>query len=89
MSLDSAYEAAGHTAEEVKAEVEMHLKEKDVLEAIIPSSIIIGPFFVNTELTRQALGKKRKALGNAVLELLARQLRKQADDVSFTRILFH
>ncbi|KAK0056678.1 dynein heavy chain 1 axonemal-like isoform X1 [Biomphalaria pfeifferi] len=75
-----AYESAGHSAEEVKAEVEMHLKEKDILEAIVPSSIIIGPFFINTEGTRQALGKKRKALSNAVLELLARQLRKQADD---------
>ena len=28
----------------------------------------------------QALSKKRKALSNAVLELLARKLRKQADD---------
>lgn len=80
--LNRAYESAGHSAEEVKAEVEMHLKEKDILEAIVPSSIIIGPFFINTEGTRQALGKKRKALSNAVLELLARQLRKQADDVS-------
>ncbi|RUS78759.1 hypothetical protein EGW08_013475 [Elysia chlorotica] len=76
----AAYEAAGHSAEEVKAEVEMHLQEKEIIEAIVPSNITIGPFFVNTELTRQALGKKRKALGNAVLELLARKLRTQADD---------
>ena len=60
----------------------MHLEEKEKLEATIPSNIIIGPFWVNTENTRQALSKKRKALSNAVLELLARQLRKQADDVS-------
>ena len=60
----------------------MHLEEKEKLENTIPSNIIIGPFWVNTENTRQALSKKRKALSNAVLELLARQLRKQADDVS-------
>ena len=60
----------------------MHLQEKEIIEAIVPSNIVIGPFFVNTELTRQALGKKRKALGNAVLELLARKLRTQADEVS-------
>ncbi|CAG5132289.1 unnamed protein product, partial [Candidula unifasciata] len=74
------YESAGHSAEEAKAEIEKHLREKEVLEAIVPSHIVIGPFYINTEGTRQALGKKKKALGNAVLELLARQLRKQADD---------
>lgn len=61
----------------------MHLEEKEVLEATIPGNIVIGPFWINTESVRQALSKKRKALSNAVLELLARQLRKQADDVRF------
>ncbi|KAL3881803.1 hypothetical protein ACJMK2_028195, partial [Sinanodonta woodiana] len=74
------YESQGHTAQEVKLEVEMHLLEKDVIEQTIPSSIVIGPFWINTEQVRQALSKKRKNLSNAVLELLARQLRKQADD---------
>ncbi|XP_070190635.1 dynein axonemal heavy chain 1-like isoform X2 [Littorina saxatilis] len=74
------YESQEHSAAEVQKEVEMHLEEKEKLEASIPSNIIIGPFWVNTENTRQALSKKRKALSNAVLELLARQLRKQADD---------
>jgi dynein heavy chain len=78
-----AYETQEHTAAEVKREVEMHLEEKEKLEATIPSNITIGPFYINTENTRQALSKKRKALSNAVLELLARQLRKQADDVRF------
>ena len=66
----------------MKAEVEMHLRMKEIIEQTIPSNIIIGPFWVNTENVRQALAKKRKTLSNAVLELLARQLRKQADDVS-------
>lgn len=63
----------------------MHLAAKEELEQTIPSNVVIGPFWVNTENVRQTLGKKRKALSNAVLELLARQLRKQADDV---RIVF-
>ena len=76
------YESQNHTAQEVKAEVEMHLKEKEIIEATIPSNIIIGPFWVNTDSVRQNLSKKRKNLSNAVLEFLARHLRKQADDVS-------
>ena len=65
----------------MKAEVEMHLQKKAVLEALIPSSITIGPFWVGAEGVRQVLAKKRKALSNAVLELLATQLRRQADQV--------
>ena len=75
----SDFENLNKNATEVKQEVEMQLAEKDVLEALLPSSIIIGPFYVSTESVRQGLSKKRKALGNAVLDLLARQLRKQAD----------
>ncbi|KAK2152282.1 hypothetical protein LSH36_335g03002 [Paralvinella palmiformis] len=74
------YEAQNHSAAEVKQEVESHLKEKEIIEAILPSSIVIGPFWVNTENVRQALAKKRKALSNAVLELLAQKLREQADE---------
>lgn len=59
----------------------MHSKEKEIIEGLLPSNIVIGPFWINTENVRQALSKKRKALGNAVLELLARKLRTQADDV--------
>ena len=80
--LYRSYGSQGHTAQQVKQEVEMHLKEREILEAALPSNIIIGPFYVNTENVRQNLSKKRKALANAVLELLAKQLRKQADDVS-------
>lgn len=64
----------------------MHLKEKDIIEATIPSNIVIGPFWVNTESVKQTLSKKRKNLSNAMLELLARKLRTQADDVSFVFI---
>ncbi len=79
----SDYEATEHTAAEVKKEIETHLEQKEVLENIIPSSIVIGPFHISTETVRQNLSKKRKALANALLELLAKKLRTQAEDVSF------
>ena len=66
----------------MKQEIERHLRDKVKLEADLPSSIVIGPFWVMTEGVRQALAKKRKALANAVIELLAKKLRKQADMVS-------
>lgn len=61
--------------------MEDHLAEMEVLQNSIPANIVIGPFYVNTENVRKALTKKRKELGNAVLDLLARQLRIQADEV--------
>ena len=82
------YEAQSHSAAEVKQEVESHLQEKEILESVIPSNIVIGPFWVNTENVRQALSKKRKALSNAVLELLAKKLRQQADGVSLLYFTF-
>lgn len=76
------FDAQEHTAAQVKAEVDMHLAEKEKLENSIPSSIVVGAFWVSTENVRQTLAKKRKALANAVLELLAKKLRIQANDVS-------
>lgn len=61
------------------------MKDKEKLENELPSSIVIGPYWVMTEGVRQALAKKRKALANAVIELLARKLRMQADMVCIAR----
>ncbi|XP_078481026.1 dynein axonemal heavy chain 1-like isoform X3 [Ciona intestinalis] len=74
------FDSQEHTAAQVKAEVDMHLLEKEKIEAEIPSSIVIGAFWVGTENVRQSLSKKRKTLANAVLELLAKKLRDQADE---------
>ncbi|XP_071943674.1 dynein axonemal heavy chain 1-like isoform X2 [Antedon mediterranea] len=74
------YDSKEHTAAEVKKEIEDHLVQKEILENTIPSNIIIGPFYINTESVRQGLSKKRRALANALLELLAQKLRKQAED---------
>ena len=75
------FDSQEHSAAQVKAEIDMHLAEKERLESAIPSSIVVGAFWVNTENVRQSLSKKRKALANAVLELLAKKLREQADEV--------
>ncbi|XP_076846923.1 dynein axonemal heavy chain 1 isoform X2 [Brachyhypopomus gauderio] len=64
---------------EVKREVLVHLKEKETLEQMIPSSIVIGPFMVSVEIVRQNLSEKRRSLANAVLDQLALKLRKQVE----------
>lgn len=74
------YEAKNEPAQKIKEEVEYHLAQQKVLEQSIPSSIVIGPFQISTEQVRQGLSKKRKALANSMLELLARRLRRQAED---------
>ncbi|MED6234622.1 hypothetical protein ATANTOWER_018420 [Ataeniobius toweri] len=52
------------------------------LESSLPSSIVIGPFFVCVGAVRQSLIRKRKSLANALLENLALMLRKQIDSAS-------
>ncbi|KAL3318377.1 Dynein heavy chain 1, axonemal [Cichlidogyrus casuarinus] len=73
------YDRQGHKAEEIKAEVELQLRYKDEIEREIPTNIVIGPFLVQTENLKQNLSKKRKSIANAILDLLAKQLRIQAD----------
>lgn len=73
---------AEQTALEVKKEVEDHLKEKESLEHSLPSSIVIGPFFVHVETVRQVLIRKRNALATAMLDHLALKLQKQTEEVS-------
>ena len=82
LSHNREYEARNEPAQKIKEEVEYHLAQQKVIESTLPSNIMIGPYHINTEQTRQALSKKRKALANSMLELLARRLRKQAEEVS-------
>lgn len=69
------------TALEIKDVVDQQLKQRDDLEDELPSFIIIGPFYIITDTVRQNLSKKRKALANACIEMLARKLRNQSDEV--------
>lgn len=59
-----------------------HLKEKEILENSLPSSIVIGPFHINVESVKQNLSKKRKALATSMLDILAKNLHKEVDSVS-------
>ncbi|KAM7402690.1 hypothetical protein PAMP_017906 [Pampus punctatissimus] len=81
-TLLKSHTQAEQTSQEVKKEVEQHLKEKECLEHSLPSSIVIGPFIVRVEAVRQALSNKRRALANALLSHFALKLRKQLDDAS-------
>lgn len=60
------------TPADIKADIEALLVEKDVLEGVVPSSIVIGAFLVNTEGVRQSLSKKKKAQAAALLDYLAK-----------------
>ena len=78
-SFFSNFSNEEHTPAQVKQEIEMHLAEKENIENSIPSYVVIGPFWVACEQVRQMLSKKRKTLANSVLEVLAKNLRNQAD----------
>ncbi|XP_032892704.1 dynein heavy chain 1, axonemal [Amblyraja radiata] len=70
------------TVQEVKHEVELHLKKKTNIERTIPSSIIIGPFVVNVEALRTNLAKKCHGLAQAVLKMFAKRLHKQVEEIN-------
>lgn len=76
------------SAKDIKKEVEQHLKDKEKLEQTLPSSIVIGPFFVRVEAVRKKLANKKKALANALLEHLVEKLRIRIEDVSLFFVLF-
>ncbi|XP_066927305.1 dynein axonemal heavy chain 1-like isoform X2 [Clytia hemisphaerica] len=66
---------------QVKQEILDHLERKEKIEENIPSSINIGPFLLQCENVRQTLSKKCKTLANSVLEVLAKKLRSQSDEI--------
>lgn len=58
-----------------------HLKEKEILDNSLPSSIIIGPFYINVDNVKQSLSKKRKTLAISMMDILAKSLHKEVDSV--------
>ena len=66
----------------MRREVQKHLDELENTMAVIPASIVIGPFLVITDSTRQQLSKKRKAISQALLEMFSRELYNRAETVS-------
>lgn len=59
-----------------------HLREKEILDNSLPSSIVIGPFYINVDNVKQSLSKKHKALATSMLDILAKNLHSQVEDVS-------
>ena len=70
-----------HTSVEIKQLIDTHLKAKTTVESTLPQQIIIGPFFINVDSIRTALAKKNKDMATALLDFLAKKLRKDADGV--------
>ncbi|KAL1763252.1 dynein heavy chain 1, axonemal, partial [Sigmodon hispidus] len=71
------YQIQCPSAEEVLVVIITHLKEKEILDNSLPSSIIIGPFYINVDNVKQSLSKKRKALATSMLDILAKNLHKE------------
>ncbi|KAM7230116.1 hypothetical protein CapIbe_018833 [Capra ibex] len=76
-----AFQTQCPSAEEVREVVLTHLHEKEVLDGSLPSSIIIGPFYINVDNVKQSLSKKRKALATAMLDILAKNLHREVDNI--------
>ena len=77
----SEFGSTDKTVNQIRAEIDMQLKEKENIEKTLPQNIVIGPFYVNCDTIRQALSKKRKELANALLEYVVSRLKKKSEEV--------
>uniref|UniRef100_A0A8C0W387 Dynein axonemal heavy chain 1 n=1 Tax=Castor canadensis TaxID=51338 RepID=A0A8C0W387_CASCN len=75
------YQTQSPTAEEVREVVLTHLMEKEILDNSLPSSIVIGPFYINVDNVKQSLSKKRKTLANSMLDILAKNLHNEVESI--------
>uniref|UniRef100_A0A8C9DGR4 Dynein axonemal heavy chain 1 n=1 Tax=Prolemur simus TaxID=1328070 RepID=A0A8C9DGR4_PROSS len=76
-----AYQTKRPSAEEVREVVLTHLREKEVLDNSLPSSIVIGPFYINIDNVKQSLSKKCKALATSMLDILAKNLHEEVERI--------
>nr|XP_034961987.1 dynein heavy chain 1, axonemal isoform X3 [Zootoca vivipara] len=68
-------------AQEVREIVNKHMAEKELLDNSLPGSMVIGPFHLSVEGVRQNLSKKCKALATTMLDILAKNLHEQVEDI--------
>ena len=66
----------------MREEVKMHLKEKDTLERLIPTNIVIGPFYIVTSKIRETLSSKRKMMAEAILNYQTKKVRNNAEEAN-------
>lgn len=78
-----SYEEQFPPTQEVMNIVNTYLSEKETLDHLLPSFIVIGPFRVRIEHIRHNLSVKHKAVATAVLDLLAKTLHSQVLKVSY------
>ncbi|KAF0288035.1 Dynein heavy chain 1, axonemal [Amphibalanus amphitrite] len=70
------------TAQTFQDDVAVLRDDYDEAERALPSHVVIGPFYVNTDLLRSAILKKKQALIDATLDHLAQILLMQAEEVN-------
>nr|XP_009665828.1 PREDICTED: dynein heavy chain 1, axonemal [Struthio camelus australis] len=75
------YQEQCPSAQEVRRIVIMHLSEKENVDNTLPSSIVIGPFHIITEGVKQKLSEKYKALATSILDILAKNLHLQVENI--------
>ncbi|XP_029774824.1 dynein heavy chain 1, axonemal isoform X2 [Suricata suricatta] len=75
------YQTQCPSAKVVREVVLTHLREKEILDNSLPSSVVIGPFYINVDNVKKSLSKKLKALANSMLDILAKNLHKEVDDI--------
>lgn len=71
----SKYKEEQHIASEYKEEISYQLRMKANLESTLPSTIIIGPFVINTDVVKQYLVNKRNELAQKLMEQFAVKMR--------------
>ncbi|XP_005102124.3 dynein heavy chain 1, axonemal [Aplysia californica] len=76
------YEAENHTAQQMAETAQQHLDKADWILEILPYNILIGPFNILVDGVRDQLIAKHRDLAMSVLALLARILRRKADEMS-------
>nr|XP_013047409.2 dynein axonemal heavy chain 1 isoform X1 [Anser cygnoides]XP_047928500.1 dynein axonemal heavy chain 1 isoform X1 [Anser cygnoides]XP_047928502.1 dynein axonemal heavy chain 1 isoform X1 [Anser cygnoides]XP_047928506.1 dynein axonemal heavy chain 1 isoform X1 [Anser cygnoides] len=75
------YQEQCPSAQDVMTIVNTHLSEMENLDNSLPTSIVIGPFHVSVEGVKQNLSKKYKALATSMLDLLAKNLHLQVENI--------
>ena len=70
---------AEHTSADINQLIDQHLASKEEMEALLHQHIVIGPFYLKTESIRSAVAKKNRDVSRALLDFLAKKLRRDAD----------
>nr|KAG5711096.1 hypothetical protein BaRGS_004740 [Batillaria attramentaria] len=78
------FKSKPHNAEDVRKLAQESKDDEEAIYSQLPAVIVIGPFQISTDNVKQNLLKKRHAVSLAYLELLASELREQADEASDT-----